>query len=320
MASVNRLSDLPEGLICEILSRLEIQEAVQTCVLSKKWTRMWTQIPRINLNYNSFDFLESFQLFLLGLFTHYDAAANLHSLTFVAEDESCSIDYEETDHRLVETIIDYATVNQVKHLSIDCYLISKHLKLPPQLLACLCDLRLEYFSIEFPKPFVSDSLGSIYLNSIYIKNDIELRCGNLQSFTMIDCNVSKFTEFVIHAPKLVKLRIQCEWLDETSKEMMLSVSAPRLEFMWFEFYYVSIINISVDRCPTLKSAWLDIYQDLTIEHTEDVHQEQKRAKHLVKFLKDVSDVRSLTVSASTMKIKDLVQSLLVSFHHITKRL
>ncbi|KAM7262383.1 hypothetical protein ACFE04_021460 [Oxalis oulophora] len=121
---------------------METQHAVRTCVLSKRWTHMWTQLACINLNYKSFDCLESLQLFLLGLFTHYNAAANLHSFTFVCGDD-CSADYEETDHRLVETIMDYATLNRVKYLSLDCALTYTHVKLPPQLLTCLCHLCLE---------------------------------------------------------------------------------------------------------------------------------------------------------------------------------
>ncbi|KAM7258391.1 hypothetical protein ACFE04_014132 [Oxalis oulophora] len=143
----DRLSDLPEGLIIDILSRMETQYAVRTCVLSKRWTRLWTQLALINLKLDSFDNVDSFQHFLLGLFTHYDAS-KLYSLRFQYSDED---ETNDMDDRLVETIVDYATFNRVVHLSIDCFTNWKSIRIPSQLLACLDDLKLEHImAIEFP--------------------------------------------------------------------------------------------------------------------------------------------------------------------------
>ncbi|KAM7257775.1 hypothetical protein ACFE04_013516 [Oxalis oulophora] len=184
----DRLSDLPEGLIIDILSRMETQYAVRTCVLSKRWTRLWTQLALINLKLDSFDNVDSFQHFLLGLFTHYDAS-KLYSLRFQYSDVD---ENNDMDDRLVETIVDYATLNRVVHLSIDCFTTWKSIRLPSQLLACLEDLTLKYImTIEFtllsefpelvknePSPFHNLKSFSVFrdnrVQSVVIPPEVEM--------------------------------------------------------------------------------------------------------------------------------------------------
>lgn len=45
MKGEDRLSSLPNDIIHNILSLLDIRSAVQTCVLSKRWKRIWTSLP-----------------------------------------------------------------------------------------------------------------------------------------------------------------------------------------------------------------------------------------------------------------------------------
>ncbi|XWS31138.1 hypothetical protein CRYUN_Cryun23aG0051900 [Craigia yunnanensis] len=50
-SEMDRLSDLPNSLIHYILFSLNTKNAVQTCVLSKRWNHLWTCLP--NLNFDS---------------------------------------------------------------------------------------------------------------------------------------------------------------------------------------------------------------------------------------------------------------------------
>ncbi|KAL5701574.1 hypothetical protein ACHQM5_026898 [Ranunculus cassubicifolius] len=47
---VDRISDLPEGLVHYIFSFLETKSMVQASILSKKWRYMWMTTPYLNLN------------------------------------------------------------------------------------------------------------------------------------------------------------------------------------------------------------------------------------------------------------------------------
>lgn len=46
----DRLSNLPECVLTDILSRLPTRDAIQTCVLSKKWEFRWTSIYNLDFN------------------------------------------------------------------------------------------------------------------------------------------------------------------------------------------------------------------------------------------------------------------------------
>ncbi|CAN6248722.1 unnamed protein product [Urochloa humidicola] len=44
-AAVDRLSDLPDGILLEVLSRLTFRQAVRTGVLSRRWKSLWHAVP-----------------------------------------------------------------------------------------------------------------------------------------------------------------------------------------------------------------------------------------------------------------------------------
>ncbi|MED6213758.1 hypothetical protein PIB30_096369 [Stylosanthes scabra] len=48
--SVDRISNLPQSLIYEILSRLPIRECVATCVLSRSWRNRWKDLQILNFS------------------------------------------------------------------------------------------------------------------------------------------------------------------------------------------------------------------------------------------------------------------------------
>ncbi|KAM7257210.1 hypothetical protein ACFE04_012951 [Oxalis oulophora] len=176
------------------------------------------------------------------------------------------------DDRLAEAIIDYATVNQVTYLSIDSTLIWSYIKLPPQLLASLEDLTLKFMNIQFPKACYAAFLRSISLESVNIQNDSLLSCINLEDF---------FTE-------------HCE-------DMMILISAPKLETIVFSLHCDSIANISLGTCPFLESVSIDFDHDLKCENEKDMIQSCTYAKDIVNFLNGVSGVSSLTFSTRTIE-------------------
>ncbi|KAJ3686970.1 hypothetical protein LUZ61_016134 [Rhynchospora tenuis] len=51
---MDRISSLPDCLIHLTLSFLTAQEAVQTCVLSKRWKNLWTTSPFLNFDLRKF--------------------------------------------------------------------------------------------------------------------------------------------------------------------------------------------------------------------------------------------------------------------------
>lgn len=51
---LDRISELPDPLICRVLYHLPTKDAVRTSVLSTRWRTLWLWVPRLGLNYRVF--------------------------------------------------------------------------------------------------------------------------------------------------------------------------------------------------------------------------------------------------------------------------
>ncbi|KAJ1689916.1 hypothetical protein LUZ63_014071 [Rhynchospora breviuscula] len=54
LSGTDMISDLPDNLLTHILSFLRPREAVQTCILSKRWRTTWTSMPVLRFDYEKF--------------------------------------------------------------------------------------------------------------------------------------------------------------------------------------------------------------------------------------------------------------------------
>uniref|UniRef100_A0A0D3HAT2 F-box domain-containing protein n=1 Tax=Oryza barthii TaxID=65489 RepID=A0A0D3HAT2_9ORYZ len=55
-AGMDWISDLPDEILHRIMSLLNARQAVQTCVLSRRWRNLWRTVPCINADCKEFDF------------------------------------------------------------------------------------------------------------------------------------------------------------------------------------------------------------------------------------------------------------------------
>src|SRR5664279_5487719 len=51
---IDRISSLPDEILTYILSFLSTRNAVQTCILSKRWINTWTSVPVLEFEMKEF--------------------------------------------------------------------------------------------------------------------------------------------------------------------------------------------------------------------------------------------------------------------------
>ena len=75
---VDRISELPNSLLCHILSFLPILDAVQTTILSRRWENLWTPLPKHEFDDDCFPYswIESNRFW-----TFVDRVLSLHDST-----------------------------------------------------------------------------------------------------------------------------------------------------------------------------------------------------------------------------------------------
>jgi len=54
LTAQDRISALPDLILLDILSSLPTKDAIKTVVLSKRWTSLWSFVPSLSFNDNSF--------------------------------------------------------------------------------------------------------------------------------------------------------------------------------------------------------------------------------------------------------------------------
>uniref|UniRef100_A0A0E0LLX7 F-box domain-containing protein n=1 Tax=Oryza punctata TaxID=4537 RepID=A0A0E0LLX7_ORYPU len=91
----DRISSLADTLLHHILVFLPVVEAIRTCVLSSRWARVWTGLPRLHLDDDAAEAVDSFPALVDGVLRRYDASVNLRDLTISAHGEELGLDNDD---------------------------------------------------------------------------------------------------------------------------------------------------------------------------------------------------------------------------------
>ncbi|KAL4619597.1 hypothetical protein ACB092_06G091200 [Castanea dentata] len=252
-AVVDRISSLPESLLCHILSFLPTKESIATSILSTRWKLLWTLVPKLFLDSDKINTSE------LSLDDDEDVEEAreimfAHVLSSVLAQQECG---ELQTFRLkwqfwwdgshLDAWLRTAAARKVKELNLDIYTDrDENLKLPPSFFSCrtlvvlnltgTIDIDIDTPSLSFNFPSLKIlRLVRIWLPSII--NSQEHSFLKLLSGCPVLEDLSFTTdhfegEYKLCVPTLKRLSISEIEYNESDYE--LEINAPALEY--FEFY------------------------------------------------------------------------------------
>jgi hypothetical protein len=108
----DRLSDLPESVILHILSFLNAQNAVQTCVLSTRYNDLWKRLPVLRLHCRDFRTYKIFTKFVFKILSLRDPSITLEALDFKRH-------IGRLEPHILKRIVNYAIKHNVQRLRLN---------------------------------------------------------------------------------------------------------------------------------------------------------------------------------------------------------
>ncbi|XP_027769019.1 F-box protein At5g03100-like [Solanum pennellii] len=352
---IDRISQLPEGLIVRILSRLSIKEAFRTSILSKDWQYFWTSIDNIvyeeeygrsdssTETVHKFIFLTDNVLPLLSC-----SSIKKFILNIVFTYDNDVVSY----FPIIDKWLEFATSKKVEDLCLNIsyrYLDTS----PPQpysLPQVLCSsssivtLNCEYCILSEDCVLNWTSLKSSKMQSLYLLDEHIKQisnCPQLESLELHD--FFGFSRLHMTSPKFRRLQLTqhyfpyTEWYSYEGDICCLEIVAPYVEHLTITGI-LSHTKIKLGDMPSLNHATFNLYcdehneMDLNIE--KDLLLRVRCANELIlssRFIKVISNLmleeehvslplmecRCLTMSSRISKLSfPMLDNLLRSTHNL----
>lgn len=293
----DRLSDLPDCIILHILSFLNTKHAVRTCVLSTKWKHLWKRIPTLKLQSLIFSPRKHFSLFVSKILTLRDSSTALHALDL---DLYC---HGGIEPQLLKKILNYVCShnNHLQELGIrvsgDSNLIMNCVSSCRALTSLKLSIRsggsFNFENLLFPKSLNLPALTNLDLTRFTF-------CGGenslvepfsafikLRSLVISGCNVRDAQTLRISSETLVNLTM----LDDSTGVDKMELCAPSL----CTFTYSGMPTEKI--CGSGLSSVKQVYIDARIYTTCE-----KPPMTLLSWLLDLANVKSLTVTSTTLQV------------------
>ncbi|XP_058756960.1 F-box/FBD/LRR-repeat protein At1g16930-like [Vicia villosa] len=208
----DRISDLPESILCHILSFLPTKSAATTMILSKRWKPVWLSVLILNFDDKEFNDFEIFRKFVYSImFSLRDQKTSIQSFTLKL------YFYSRFKQRELNRIFKFVVQRGVKNLNFDLSGKSLCIKLPPCILSCkmLQVLRLknlkmwDFDQVNFP------CLKTLHLNYVDFKSPKYFAKFLYGCPILEDLNAKSYTfqksidpmENLNALPSLVKVRV-----------------------------------------------------------------------------------------------------------------
>lgn len=238
--SVVKLEDLPEDVLCTILSKLPAKEAVRSSVLSSEWRSIWTTCPKLSFDRKHHDVCKHGGKQHTQMFINYVNAVLRKHRAKVVGDLEIKILFESKLTCHLDNWIKFAMSSQTRSLAFDLSPPTDflgqgdHYRFPFELLdiksvSCLQCLQLSFVSFKEPPAHFTGfpNLRKLELHMLKTTTqDLEsvlCSCCNLEWLSLVRCHLGdelkvvrrplshlqylqvmycRITKVEFHAPKL----------------------------------------------------------------------------------------------------------------------
>ncbi|CAK8564907.1 unnamed protein product [Lathyrus sativus] len=312
-------NDLPECIILHILSFLTTKHAVRTCILSSRWKDLWKRLPALIFRRSDFQTNMIFTEFVYKVFSLRDSSVSLHTLDF----ENVSILLV---RYMLTWIVNYAISHNVQRLRLSG---TSGISLIPvalfssqtltHLTLSISDHDIDQFSLNLPalkylKLSICFSCEILFPKSLNLP---ELSTLELENFTfsvgdndcaepfstfnmlnrllIADCSVKALGTLCISNATLVNFTIFSD-LESGYKIVLCTPSLCTFAFRGIPYHDISGSNISFLKHVDIDAGAFPYRCGPPL--------------FLLKWLSEFANIKSLTVTASTLQLLSLIPSLL----------
>ncbi|XP_020882518.1 F-box/FBD/LRR-repeat protein At3g26920-like [Arabidopsis lyrata subsp. lyrata] len=221
----DRISELPEALLLEILSLLPTKDVRATSVLSKRWRSLWKMVPRLEFDGRMFS--DNISRCLLS-----HQAPVLQSLHLEMNSHVFS-------NMVIGILVGIAFGLHVRELVLYVYGSQELFRFPFSLCNCesLETLILgQNIIIDVPSPVCLNSLRTLDLDGVGYKDDESVLnllsgCISLENLVVHRLEQADVKTFTIAVPSLQRLTLTAENDDEDS---VYVINAPSLKYLKFD--------------------------------------------------------------------------------------
>lgn len=303
-ASVDRISSLPDSVICHILSFLPTTKyAVGTSILSRRWKFLWTGVP--NLLFNNFgvgksrERMRKFEQFVNKVLL-LSTVQNILEFKLYCGNELVEPFY-------VNAWISTAIIRNVRVLRvevIDYRLTDVLVELPSCLFTCgtLEDLELwDNLDINTPNLVCLPRLKSLTLCRVQYRNDESVSklisgCPIIEFLDIFRCGFDNVTVFVISSPSLKQLCFRAHDDFPENLHYKVAINTPALESLDYSNDIWQRIDVNFQNITSLVRAKIDVEA-----FPGDDPPQSGFCNSVVELVQALHGVKILTLSQETMK-------------------
>ncbi|KAG7578513.1 F-box domain [Arabidopsis thaliana x Arabidopsis arenosa] len=287
----DRISQLPDPLLTQILNHLTTEEAVRSSVLSTRWRTLWLWVPNLEFSFSKFPSFNAFVSFGNWFFDS-DRVSCIDSLKL-------SIDRNDASYSYLTSWIDALVKRKIQHLYVYRTRGAYPHEMPLSLYSCesLVSLRLYRLTLVDAEFVSLPCLKILRLKDIVFTNEATFErlvssCPVLE-YLKVDVVSNDANVYRVHSRSLKRFRLQrrsSRWFDYSGSGLV--IDAPLLCFLR--------IDDDVSESYTLS----DLESNAKLDVSLLCGMWEAKSRTMRSFLTWISRVRDMTICVKTFQLID----------------